>query len=388
MNINKINSQLFNIYLHILPIGIILSAFFTEYYIQLLLLSILSIITLIVNFRIIKKKILMLYLFILFLIFLNLLSTEYQSYVVIDSFNLMLFSFVPIILVSSGITVKYIETVFKSALIYSILYLAIGYILRKNLMIDYFDLGIITHFNVITLLLNSIIHKRIKFLPFLCLLLNVSVGLLLGSRMVSIASIILLIIGIGMVYRDNKFKNKAWYAFIISILFVVITNIINILNFISAKLEVYGINSRNITLFKQQIMNALQNSTNDSQVYSGRDTIYPTIVKYLMEDGLFPNGLSMGRILTNNLFYHSHNFILEVLLIFGLLIGIGVLTILMIRTVYVFIKWKSSVKFIMLLLCLSFVIRSMTGTYFIKDYFFWTSLSLVLFFKEENIYEQ
>lgn len=166
----------------------------------------------------------MLYLFILFLIFLNLLSTEYQSYVVIDSFNLMLFSFVPIILVSSGITVKYIETVFKSALIYSILYLAIGYILRKNLMIDYFDLGIITHFNVITLLLNSIIHKRIKFLPFLCLLLNVSVGLLLGSRMVSIASIILLIIGIGMVYRDNKFKNKAWYAFIISILFVVITD--------------------------------------------------------------------------------------------------------------------------------------------------------------------
>ncbi|QIH75556.1 hypothetical protein GTN31_04245 [Macrococcoides canis] len=388
MNIKNINSQLFNMYLHILPIGVLLSAFFTEYYIQLLLLSLLTVITLVVNIGNIKMKILIFYLSILVLIIINLLFTDFKSYVGVDSFNLILFSIIPIILISSGLEIKKLEESFNKTFLICILYLLIGYILRKKLLIDYFDLGIITHFNVIILLLSAIIQNKLKPISFILLVTNVFVGLLLGSRMVSIASLILLVIGIGLVYRDNKLKNKFWYAFVVFSVYIIYSNIINILNYISGILEIYGINSRNITLFKQQISNVIQNSSNDSQVYSGRESIYPRIIEFLKEDGLLPNGLSMGRILTNNMFYHSHNFVLEILLIFGLILGILILIIFIARIAYVFLNLKTSIKFLILLLCISFFIRSMTGTYFIKDYFFWAFLALILFFKEENIYEQ
>src|SRR5699024_8868429 len=125
----------------------------------------------------------------------------------------------------------------------------------------------------------------------------------------------------------------------------------------------------------------LKNPTQDLYL-SGRENIYSEVENYLSENGLFPSGISMARYLTNGQYYHSHSFYLETLLVFGYIITYILILVLIMRFIYIFKSEKSKDDIykieILVLLLISFIVRSITGTYFISDILFLTGLSIVV----------
>ncbi len=139
----------------------------------------------------------------------------------------------------------------------------------------------------------------------------------------------------------------------------------------------FGIRSRNLNLFISQL-----SGKDTSEFLSGRDSIYPVVLEYLRGNGAFPSGFGVARKLTNGLYYHSHNFFLEMILILGFLgfaILIGCFFIKM-QVLFKNRKHKNNkmmLEFIVILLS-SFVVRSLTGTYFVTDVVFLTFLGIML----------
>jgi len=127
----------------------------------------------------------------------------------------------------------------------------------------------------------------------------------------------------------------------------------------------------------------LSGKSENAVISSGRDDIYPVIFKYIKEENVFfPSGFGVARNLTDGAYYHAHNFFLEFILIFGLL-GFSLFIVFFSVKVLAMRKWRKNVedqiKFdFLLILSISFILRSLMGTHFIKDVIFLVCLGIIL----------
>jgi len=230
------------------------------------------------------------------------------------------------------------------------------------------------------------IQKNIKATTIIFLIINLGVAAILGSRMVFVSSVLTAV----LIFIIFARKNIKFYInlFLMSLLAVVVSyNLLNILTFMNETLGKIGIKSRNLYMFINQVKGGFENSI----VLSGRENIYPVISEYLKENTIFPSGFGVARKLTNEVYYHAHNFLLEIILIFGI---IGCLVIL----VAALLKLKVLIKnidfsenrimlHILTVLLISFFFRSLTGTYFMTDGIFLFCLGIFVSVsnKEERI---
>lgn len=237
------------------------------------------------------------------------------------------------------------------------------------------DLAYLNHLNIIVFSYFYFKLERNESISLIFLFINLIISTIFGSRMIAIASFVIILFS--MVY----FKRKSFRYYFILVLLIFsgilfFNNLNNILFYLSDKLNKYGINSRNLNLLIEQL------SKKDGEIYlSGREQIYTTVTSYLDKKGFFPSGISVARSITNGDFYHAHNFFLELFLIFGYLFGLILIVMFVFRVWFIFKKRKTLQDYykidLLLLLIVSFFIRSLTGTYFLSDSLFLISLALL-----------
>ncbi|WP_191560020.1 oligosaccharide repeat unit polymerase [Metabacillus idriensis] len=379
MDITKFNSLILIIYIYITSISLLFAPFISTFLVELVLLLLLILVTLILNKFEFNLKIIVYFVFTTLFIGINILAVSYKDYVFADGFNFILYSFIPIYLLTQKlVTFEFFRDYWiKLSIIFTYL-LPIYYIYRQNGHISYYDIGFLSHLNILIIAYCLISQKSKNVKMIIYLLVNIGVLAILGSRMVLVASLITIIFT--FILFSNK-KNIKFYLnlILISIIGLIVSqNLLNILIYLNNTIADFGIRSRNLSMFITQ----LSGRSDDSIILSGRDNIYPVISQYLFENGIRPSGFSVARKLTNGMYYHSHNFFMELLLIFGLL-GVILILITVIVKICILLKVKNMkdnklmLQFLLIFL-VSFLIRSLTGTYFVTDVIFLVCLGIFL----------
>ncbi|MBM7606287.1 O-antigen ligase [Metabacillus crassostreae] len=386
MNIIRINSFILILYIYLVSISLLLAPFVSTFFVENLLLISLIFITLCINKFKVNVKIIMFFGFLILFVSINLLVVSYKQYVLGDGVNLILHSFIPIYLLS----LKLISfSIFKKIWIkVSIIFtyiLPVYYLYRQSGYISYFDIGFIAHLNILIMTYHLMSLKRRSYKMLFYLTINILVVAILGSRLVLISSLVTSL----FTYLLLSNKKNAKFYFNISLISIIVLlifqNLIAVLNYINNIILSLGLNSRNLSMFIAQLSGRYDNST----IVSGRDNIYPIIIEYLIDNGFFPSGFGVARTLTNGAYYHAHNFLLELLLIFGFF---GLIIILY----YFFVKIRILIKFknfhenriildFLLLFLVSYMVRSLMGTYFVKDVIFLIFLAIIFSIKKEKI---
>lgn len=370
------NSLILVIYLYVSTIVVLLTPISSNELLRFFAVSLLLLITLIINkFRITKKN-LLIFLFLVIIIAVNSIMVSHKNYVFSDGFNFLLYSSIPIYLLGStnfnfNLFILYWR---KSSIIFSLL-IPLLFLYNSIGIASYYDLAFTLYLNSLILSHNFIFHKKSKS-GLMLLIFNMIVLVFFGSRMVFFATFITIILA----YLFSKDKKKLGFYFSLSLIsaisLYIYNNLLNILIQFNSILASHNINSRNLFLFITQ----LKSSSDQTVILSGRDEIYPVVLEYISQHPLMPSGLGMGRVLTGGKYYHSHNFLLEISLIFGVVLASIILlliVILIIKNIKNIKKYYNLSLFLMLLV--SFAIRSLTGTHFVNDVIFMILFSILCF---------
>ena len=238
----------------------------------------------------------------------------------------------------------------KFALLFTVI-LPVYIVLNDLRKIGYYEIGYVTHVNLLfyTYLFSNF-KKNFSIKNMILLILNVFCCFIFGSRSVLAAGIVVILVAFFMFQNERKIS----YYFILSAFLICGTYIYNNLAEILINIQFFinklGFSSRNLSLFIQELNN------NEGLYLSGRDGIYPIIIDHLKSSNGLPEGVGMARVLTSGKFYHAHNFLLEMLLTFGLIIGTFLIVILLLIFVrLIFKKYKDdNNKFLCILLAHTF----------------------------------
>lgn len=328
-----------------------------------------------------SKQLIYFYIIIMIILTINLLGSLNKNYVFVDGASFIIYSFIPIYLITQNLVSFHLfkSIWLKMAVIFTLL-LPVFYLFRKNGIISYYDIGFLAHINLLILtyyIFDRDSRYKMKRIVVYALA-NLFILTVFGSRMVLITTLLTIVITFFLVSdkKNIRFYINISGVFILSLLFT--KNIENILAKLNVTLADYGIRSRNLSLFLSQL-----NEKNDSTLYlSGRDDIYPIVIEYLRANLFFPSGLGITRTITNNNYYHSHNFFLEILLIFGLFGSLVLISVYFYKFGYLY-KYKDYLEnrtklYLLTILSVSFLFRSLTGTYFITDVIFLFCLGTIM----------
>lgn len=378
MKVKKINSRILILYIYFWVFLKLFSPFLSNKQLSnlnYLLILILIIASIMINRFRLRKEILYILFFSSIYIGINLILVDYEYFVLVETFSIFMSAFLPFYI----ITLDEIDYNFLLKFWFSIskiltIVLPIYIFLYINSYIGYSPMGHYSHLNSLIIFYFILKDKRIKIYKILMFLINLSVGLILGSRMLFVSSIFTCSIMFLFFYSKKGifYYSSIISSFIFGLLLIYNNNILRLLYFLMDKLN---IKSRNIRLFILQIENADLNI-----IFSGRLKIYKIVSEYIFNRFGFPGGLAVTRNITGGKYYFAHNIILDFFLVFGI-IGTCIFLIWYIYKNLLVFKYKfyNQYKFsLYLILFTSFWSRAFLGTYFLTSEFFLISIALLI----------
>lgn len=323
-----------------------------------------------------KRLILYLLTYILFA-FINILVVRYSYYVMIEAFSAF-FIFLPALLIigSSNFFVDYyIRYWYIAARIHSVM-LPFFFLLYVNKIVNY---GIFTYVCIPNAVIFSyyifLYDQKIGMATICFAAVNSCVALLFGGRMAGLICIITYVYAFLMSNKISLIK-KLIFTILCSVsVIIVIRYVREILLYIYLLLKKYNLGSRTLWLYLK--------SPGTNKVYSsGRDNIYPLVLRYIKERFALPGGFGVVLNLSQGQYYHPHNLILQLVVLLG---GLGAL-IFIFSAIFRMLKLKTDKNlYFLLLLIYNFLTYSLTGTSILDNSFSIMIIGLLYFY--QNFFE-
>lgn len=359
--------------LYMSPIVYLSTIFISDSYINIIEKIFLILITIIFIFfnkaKFSKRSLFIIFFTVLFFM-INTMLVSYKTYVLAIFINTIIILMPITLLVNNDLNYDQIIIFLKKFSRFFTLIMPVYIFLVLSGRIGYFEIGLLTHINVIAISFQ-IYKKNRKSEVWFILVVNLIICLIWGSRSIFVTNLLLVIIVMVFFNSEKNFKFYIKITGLILLGMIIYNNLIYLLVKLQNIMLNFDLRSRNLSLFIQQLSN------NSNEIYlSGREAIYPIIVEYLRGANGLPGGVALARVLTNGNYYHAHNFILEMLLTFGTILGsimILILIILMLREL--FKKKKESHTYFALTLLIGFLLRSIFGTFFLQDLIFILGIS-------------
>jgi len=193
----------------------------------------------------------------------------------------------------------------------------------------------------------------------------------LGSRGAVLCVVVFVFLKIIKVIGKLTFKRVLAYIGLLSIGVISFINLDRIFEKVYLILLNYGIKSRSLLLFSR-----------DEVHLSGRESIYNSLIIELSNSPFLGIGIAGDRLIHSG--SYAHNIFLEILVNFGLIIGIIIVTVLVIIIIKnLLIKDKEKYAFFIIWLNLGFVHLMVSSTY-ITDMKFWIFLGITLNLLKKN----
>ncbi len=340
---------------------------FVNYIIQIILILFL------VSFNKINKKVCVFLCLFITAICINYIIVDYKYYVLVEGIQAFLGIAIPCLAISNS---KFdLEHFLKKWCDFSqknLLLVLMSIILFKEKVVHYSIFTSICVPNVFIFSTMILLGKE-KYKKYIIIAsINILSIIIFGGRMAGIVSLCMIIIS--FIYSTNiKSKKKILICFMITIVaIVVLNNLEDILLDLNNQLANKGLNSRNVTLFIEQLKK--------HELYvTGRDEIYKKCFDYIQDKSGFPGGFGVPLYLTNGEYYYSHNLILQLLINFGIF-GTMLLIILICFKMLKIKKYESKDYFkLIAFMLLSYSLIGMTGSSIWIHYISTIFIALVFF---------
>lgn len=312
----------------------------------------------------------------LLFVLINLSISDNQFYVATDAFTSYIFFSVPLYIIACDFSFARIfkkwfkVSVFNLLLVILLVYPNIG-------TFEYGDIGKIICANIIIVSIGFWKESSNKILVFFMFITNYLILLIYGSRMPAVATAIIFVI-VPFVPIEKKTLRKFIIIILISVFIVYfVENISIIFNELNIVLSDHGIYSRTISRFANDIGNTTLLEMVES---SHRDEIWMLAEQFIHQNGYMPGGFGVMRSLTNGEVYYCHNIIYDLVVFFGMLI-IPILLNFIYRIFKIYKHLNDLEKCIFLIFLLFYIIRGITGTYFLGDEYAIVALGVIYFLK-------
>ena len=288
--------------------------------------------------------------------------------------NVLLYSFVPIYLFSQN-NIDYGSILAKwkkTAILFSAL-LPVLLVWREFRFIFYYEFGYVAHLNILIFVLYFFVKKEYKPLNFFLIGYNAVALLLWGSRLVLLSTAITSLLIILFLTKEKLHIKILKFILVIFIVGMLFVNLSTILVAINSVLKAVGIDSRNITLLMKQLEGGID------AVIGDRQDFYPQMLEYVKQSLGVPRGFGVIRSMTDGVYYHAHNFIIQFVLTFGL----GSLLAFLTYTFIYYIQagrrsvFADSKRYLLFIGITSFFFRSIAGTNFYNDYIFYIIVGIL-----------
>lgn len=210
----------------------------------------------------------------------------------------------------------------------------------------------------VTYYINIFINeKKSKYLYMS--LIGCTLILAIGSRGALVCIGAYILIESRKYFEEINFKNIIIFLFIAILLIYITFKFDDILIFIQANLEKFGIDSRSIRILLEGGIHT-----------SGRDDLYNTIIKRVLKNPLIGIGLCGDRVYIGN---YVHNIFIEIIANFGIIIG-GIVSLMLIVIIIKSI-FNNKSKTLSFWMAISIIPLLMSNSYII-DIKFWIFLGV------------
>lgn len=373
------NSKIIILYLYLETFIYLLTPIFDEKQISnltYLSLIVLIIVTLYTSKFKFNYTFICIYLFLSIIMVLNLLLVSYKYFVIVEFFTFLIIAFIPLFIITSeNINYEFLlEYWFSLSKVSAIIYPIYIFLYLKS-YINYANIGYIAHINFIIQIYFLVTKKEVNFINIFLIIVNILMGATIGSRGTFAASIG---VCIGILLILPNYKGIKYYITIIILgisSFFTLKNLKYILKAIYNVLIKYGIESRNLYLFIFQLEGG-----SSEVILAGRMEIYDVVLDYIKGRFGLPSGLGIVRHLTDDVYYYSHNIILDFILVLGIFGTLIFIIWYIYKTILLFINRNIEYhKFCLyIIIAISFFIKSIMGQYFINSKLFWIIISILI----------
>lgn len=339
-----------------------------HFYLEVSGLALLALVALHINNYKCNRRILILVTSIGLLSLINILLTTHKKRILFEVINIFIQGFLPmyLILLEKINYEKLLSLWFKFAK-YSSFLLPIYLYLHSEKMISYAVVGFLVHLNTIIIGYYFLKKRELYLSTSILLGINIIVSLLVSGRLLTLATVVTLL-AIMIVLDQQRDK---WYYLRLALIFgagaFLLLNLESILLTTRTVLSTFDISSRNLELLINQVTQPDQ-----SLHLSGRETVYNQVISYIGSRKGMPGGLSVTRIITKGTYFHAHNFILESILLFGM-IGTFIFIAYLGNQLVHLIQYKKDNEFkyeLVVMTLISYGVRGIAGTYFLTNSFF------------------
>lgn len=381
MKINKdrienINSILLIVYMYLSTLTLPIKEITNSGLIVWLVTGIIILISFFNNSFRVNIKIILLVLFFAVLFSINYLIVDYKDEVIHIFVEFAKFGVVPLYLASF---IKDYKILLKKWYLFSVFVLLIwliflGEVNSRELNYMTFGRHMTLSFIIFTIYFYINVKKKTNlFLMIVCLTLIT----FFANRSSLLICLIILIL-----FEFRSFKNRNVllnYLKSIAYIFLAVVFVLkleNIVYWLRDILQEIGINSYVLT----KLVFAFRSGLDES--LSGRDTLAMQTIELITAKNFMPNGIGYFQHVTG--IVYPHNFILEILVIFGW-IGILVLLVIFVLSIfkYVSLKEQNQKVIIFVLFVYVFVRLSFSGSFWSEEQF-WILVGLFLTSKSEN----
>jgi len=333
-----------------------------------------------INFKYVLKRIsnLILFIMIAFLVimlFNYILYPDNFKYIDIVSIVFSVFSFFSFIFYTSlknkdTFFILFIQSVYIQSFFSILYFLSIDFnnTIFYSMSYSYYILPLL-------LLLIWKMFKSFKIIDLFLFLLNLVFLISVGSRGPLVVVMIFLIIL--FVNKIIKFRNKSQFLIsmsLVTLLFLLIININNIIIYLTNILSNRGITSRTISTILDP----------SSVFLSGRDTVYSYTLDYINKRPILGYGVWGDRKVLSSIDQaYPHNIFLEILMQYGIIIGSLILITLLGLIFYRFLKGSNNKEKYFFAFSLGFLPLLVSGSY-LTSYDFWLFLAIFINYNVEN----
>lgn len=309
-------------------------------------------------------------------IVINCSLVSYNYYVFVEGVQAFVGMMVPCIFVTN----KYFKIVdflgrWYSFALFNIPLVVIAILLLKINMAHYSIFTSICVPNVFILsygIMQSDVNKK---MPIIVVLFNILATAVLGGRMAAVVCVAMLILA--FLFSSNiSFLRKTLFVTVFVVLMcILIKNLNAILLWLSKLSNDYGIRSRSVTLLIEQLSSGKLYTTN-------RESIYTLVIDYIKNRAALPGGFGVALYLTSGEYYYVHNFILQMLVVFGAFGSVAILIVMIMKFYkFRFTIPKSAYKLLVFML-LTYLLIGFTGSSFFIHYL--ATIFIALFFFGET----